>query len=104
LKLYKISNEDLSNKLEFFDNNCFSLKELIKDSIKSIFKNSIKDYGLNEDIETLFKQVKNLRSNSLIYIIKCYLNPITLDLDSAVNINVQISKHRTYKIQLQPRT
>ena len=88
LKLYKISNEDLSRKLEFFDNNCYALKELIKDSIKSIFKNSIKNYGLNEDIETLFKQVKNLRSNSLIHITKSYLNPITFDLDSAVNINV----------------
>jgi len=104
LKLFKISNEDLSNKLEFFDNNCYALKELIKDSIKSIFKNSIKSYGLNQDVETLFKQVKNLRSNSLIHITKCYLNPISFDLDSAVNINVKISKHRTYKIQLQPKT
>ncbi len=104
LKLFKISNADLSNKLEFFDNNCYALKELIKDSIKSIFKNSIKNYGLNEDIETLFKQVKNLRSNSLIHITKCYLNPLSFDLDSAVNINVQISKHRTYKISLQPKT
>ena len=42
---------------------------------------------MSEDVENLFKQVKNLRSNSLIHITKCYLNPICKDLDSVVNIN-----------------
>lgn len=104
LKSYKISQMDLSSRLEKFDNDCYALKELIKQSIKSIFKHSIKNYGMKEDVETLFKQVKNLRSNSLIYITKCYLNPICQDLDSAVNINVQVSKYRTYKISLHPRS
>jgi len=78
----------LSNRLEKFDNDCYFLKELIKQSIKSIFKHSIKNYGMKEDVDNLFKQVKNLRSNSLIYITKCYLSPICQDLDVAVNINV----------------
>ena len=89
-------------KLENFDNDCYTLKEEIKQSIKSIFKNSIKNYGMSEDVETLFKKVKNLRSNSLIHITKCYLNPICQDLDSVENTNVQVSKFRTYKISLFP--
>ena len=59
---------------------------------------------MKEDVDTLFKQVKNLRSNSLIYITKCYLSPICQDLDAAVNINVQVSNYRTYKITLHPRS
>ena len=89
-------------KLENFDNDCYTLKEEIKQSIKSIFKNSIKNYGMSEDVETLFKKVKNLRSNSLIHITKCYLNPICQDLNLVENINVQVSKFRTYKISLFP--
>ena len=45
-------------KLENFDNDCYTLKEEIKQSIKSIFKNSIKNYGMSEDVETLFKKGK----------------------------------------------
>lgn len=68
LKSYRISDTDLSSKLLKFDNDCYALKELIKQSIKAVYKHSIRNYGMKDDVETLFKQVKNLRSNSLIYI------------------------------------
>lgn len=103
LKTYKISQTLLSRKLEKFDNDCYALKNLIRESIKSIFKHSIKNYGMEQDVETLFKQVKNLRSNSLIYITQCYLNPICQDLDGAVKINVYISEKRKYMITLHPK-
>ena len=103
LKTYKISQTLLSRKLEKFDNDCYALKNLIRESIKSIFKHSIKNYGMEQDVETLFKQVKNLRSNSLIYITQCYLNTICQDLDGAVKINVYISEKRRYMITLHPK-
>ena len=68
LKSYRISDTDLSSKLLKFDNDCYALKELIKQSIKAVYRHSIRNYGMKDDVETLFKQVKNLRSNSLIYI------------------------------------
>ena len=102
-KTYKISQTLLSRKLEKFDNDCYALKNLIKESIKSIYKHSIKNYGMEQDVETLFKKVKNLRSNSLIYITQCYLNLICQDLDGAVKNNVCISDKRKYLITLHPK-